>query len=166
MTICATCAIDNGVTGAIAVKEGEDFFFYLAIEWYTYKALNYTKRKGYSTHIDMYKLKELLKRHNVTRVLLERPMINPQRWRATVSAIRADESMFQTIRLCGVAIEYIDSKEWQKRIFPEGAITGETKKLSKEIGFRLFPQFKRSICKQDADALLMLWYILRFTGGY
>jgi hypothetical protein len=58
-------------------------------------------------------------------------------------------------------IIYIDSKEWQKEMLPKGVKgSDELKKLSLDIGNRLFPQF-RDFKHPDRDSLLICEYARR-----
>ncbi len=51
---------------------------------------------------------------------------------------------------------YIDSREWQKMMLPDGVKgTTELKKASRTVGKRLFPQHQELIDRVDADGLLM-----------
>jgi hypothetical protein len=94
-------------------------------------------------------------------VVMERPMVNPTRFKATTSALRCFEAQLILIEHLGLAYCYVDSKDWQRELLPKG-IKGadEQKKASKDIGKRLFPQladFKHS----DFDGLLIAEYARR-----
>ena len=122
--------------------------------------LSYTKEEHYITRIDSPKLENLLtslKLPNTTLVVLERPMINPMRFRASISAVRCLEAELIIIEKFGFSLEYIDSKQWQKVLLPniEGSI--ELKKASLELGKKLFPNLK---LKKDADSLLIGYYAM------
>jgi len=170
-----TIAIDNGVTGSICIMDEQGQILVYA-PTPVFKSLNYTKAVGYSSRIDSQRLIGLLKPYgqNCT-VLLERPMVNPQRWAASVSAIRCDEATRSIIELLGLKLIYVDSKEWQTPMLPtrpaipkakkdatpaekkalkakRAAFTLETKALSLAAGQRLFPGVE---FKKDADAALL-----------
>ena len=49
--------------------------------------------------------------------LLERPMVNPTRFQATASALRALEATLNVVELLKFSYSYCDSKEWQKHCF-------------------------------------------------
>ena len=92
---------------------------------------------------------------------MERPMVNPTRFKATTSALRCFEAELILIEHLGYAYCYVDSKYWQRELLPKG-IKGadEQKKASKDIGKRLFPQladFKHS----DYDGILIAEYARR-----
>jgi len=81
-----------------------------------------------------------------------------------VSAIRALEATLIVIESLKISLAYIDSKEWQKPLLPNGTKGGaEQKKASLDIGSRMFPQFKEEFKKQkDADGMLIAEYCRRF----
>ena len=98
---------------------------------------------------------------NDIRVICERPMINPTRWKASMSAIRCWEAQLIILEVLGVSHQFVDSKEWQKMMLPKG-IKGsdEQKKASKDIGKRLFPSladFKHT----DFDGILIAEFARR-----
>lgn len=151
--------VDNGTTGTIAVlngKNGDQF-----IKTPIVKQQNYTKKKGNVSRIAVLALTKFLKEQYVDSsnviVLIERPLVNPTRFAATLSAVRALEATLTILEALELPYVYIDSKEWQKELLPKGC-TGSTelKKASLDIGVRLFPQFKELILKhKDADGLLI-----------
>jgi hypothetical protein len=150
--------IDNGTSGAIAIKSDSGICFF---QIPTFMEQNYTKAKGNISRIDTVKLEALLKEKvsDVTsaRAYLERPLVNPGRFKATISGVRALEATLIVLERLGIGVQYIDSKGWQKELLPAGT-TGspELKKASRDIGIRLYPQYTDLITKQkDADALLI-----------
>lgn len=154
--------IDNGVSGSIGIIT-KDWSKYLLTP--TFSQQNYTKKKANITRIDWNALYEMLLPYSVlnTFVLLERPMVNPMRFNASTSALRSLESTLVVIERLKLAHAYLDSKEWQKILLPQG-IKGsdELKKASLDIGCRLFPQHAEMIKKHgDADGLLMAEYCRR-----
>lgn len=157
--------IDNGVTGSIGIIEkNRQAYFYKAP---CFVEQNYTKTKGNISRIDHIKLfntlTDFVNVNTNPKIYLERPMVNPTRFKATVSALRALESTLIVIETIGIAHEYIDSKEWQKALLPKG-IKGASKlkKASLDIGCRLFPKLKEVIVKHgDADGILIAEYMRR-----
>jgi len=154
--------IDNGVSGSVAVITDVNVY-YTPIP--TIVQQNYTKKKENISRVDFSKLYEFLfqfspkQNGNSVMCLIERPMVNPGRFKATVSAIRALECTLNVIELLGIPYAYIDSKEWQKKFLPQGVVGSETKKYSMDIGKRFFPFFSKEIEKQkDADAFLIAKY--------
>ena len=168
--------IDNGISGSVAFVKSNGSYgcFGTPIK----SEQNYTKTKANITRIDFMDLVELLVDiiglEKNTRVFLERPMINPMRWKSSVSAIRALESTIIAFEYIGLSYQYIDSKEWQKELLPamptktkEGekipsAIrTKALKDASLDIGKRLFPNVADQF-KKDADGMLIAEYCRRF----
>ena len=154
--------IDNGVSGTIGIIDDNGSHF---IESPTISQQNYTKKKANVSRIDFNKMVEILSPYKDMKcmVLLERPMVNPQRFQATTSALRALEATLIVLEYLKLPHAYIDSKEWQKVLLPQG-IKGsdELKKASMDIGCRLFPQFEVLIKRhKDADGMLMAEYCRR-----
>lgn len=158
--------IDNGVTGTIGILGKKAPMF---VEIPTKKEQNYTKKKDLITRIDSVALAELLRnategcRPDEVFVAMERPLINPQRFSSTVSAARALESVLCTIEAMGFGYMYLDSKEWQRKLLPQG-ISGpaEQKKASLDIATRLFPSVAETIKKhKDGDGILIAEHIRR-----
>jgi len=160
--------IDNGVSGSIgiiavsAVKTETNF-----VKMPTFNEQSYTKQKRNLTRVDTKELTLffsllLTKYLDATiQVVIENPMINPTRFRATTSALRALEATLIVVESFDLPRSYIYSKEWQKAMLPSG-IKGaaESKKASKHIGCRLFPQHKELIeTVGDADGLLIAEYV-------
>jgi hypothetical protein len=158
--------IDNGVTGSVGITsscpEFTPIFFYIP----SFKKQDYTKKKKRVSRIDSKKLNDLISRYkcyvghdeknNNVIAVLERPMLNPTRWTASISASRALETTLIVLEDLNIPYQFIDSKEWQKEMLPKG-IKGskELKQASREIGERLFPQFKPYKKIQDADGILI-----------
>lgn len=150
--------IDNGVSGSIAIiRDGTALFSPVPVK----KEQNYTKAKGFITRIDVVALEVALRmwvgdeRSNV-RVFLERPMVNPTRFKATTSALRALEATLICLERLHFSLEYVDSKQWQKTLLPKDCSGPELKVASKDIGVRLFPELADAIRKHgDADSLLI-----------
>jgi hypothetical protein len=89
--------------------------------------------------------------------VLERPMKNPTRFNATITAMRMWEAQLTVLEVLGIPHLWIDSKEWQRVLLPSG-IVGEPalKKASMEVGIRLFPDHKEFFEQhKDADGLLI-----------
>lgn len=92
-------------------------------------------------------------------VCRERPMINPRRWKASLSASRSDEAETIALEAAGVPFIYVDSKTWQHGTLPSSGTKGVTsstlKAESMAEGLRLFPEFSALIKKhKDADGIL------------
>ena len=158
--------IDNGVTGTIGcICNNETWFFVTP----TKTEQNYTKKKGNISRV-VYKallreLKAVITHCNYpsTMCLIERPMINPGRFSASISAVRALESTLDVIEELELPYQYEDSKAWQKELLPNGTKGDvDLKAASKTIGCRLFPQHSELITKhKDADGMLLAEYCRR-----
>lgn len=153
--------VDNGTTGTIAcVGDCKTRF----IETPIIKEQSYTKAKKIITRIDHLSLKQWFLDimgttylPNDVLVVIERPMINPTRFQASISAARSLEATLCVIEDLGIPHLYIDSRQWQSTLLPKG-IQGapELKKASMDIGLRLFPDHEKTIRKhKDTDALLI-----------
>jgi len=150
-------AIDNGVSGAVAFYDS-GYHFYTS-SMYTFEVQDYTKAKKRIRRIDVKTLAGLLRTHKADVVVLERPMINPARFASSISAARSLEATL--IAIGSRSLSIIDSKKWQSAVLPKGYSGADLKKVSKEVGMQLFPQHAEGIKKQgDADALLMLYYVM------
>ena len=85
-------SIDNGCTGTIAILDKN-----LTIcEFYktpVKKEQSYTKKKQQISRINHDKLRTLLEPHKDNAIaLIERPLVNPRRYKATLSAMRDFEA--------------------------------------------------------------------------
>lgn len=167
--------IDNGVTGSICILDQNGKCLHY-VPTPVHKTLNYTKAKENVTRVIVKDLANLLQPYakNAT-VILERPLVNPGRFKATVSAIRCDEATRGVLEALGAKLIYVDSKEWQTPMLPsrkaiprlaKGAsdeekkknkaakarFAAETKELSLQVAQRLFPN---ETFKKDGDAALI-----------
>ena len=142
--------IDNGVSGSVGwvAPDGQAGYFLTPV----FSTLNYTKKAANVNRIDVPTLIEYMP---VGKVFIERPMVNPGRFQATASALRAMEATLIAVESMGLSYQFIDSKEWQKVMLPSG-IKGaaDLKRASLEIGKRIFPQFSH-LYKGDADGILI-----------
>lgn len=153
--------IDNGVTGTIGIVGNgiEPRMYHTPVK----KEQDYTKAKKVVTRLDCSALQGILDEYNHSALfaVIERPMINPTRWTASMSAIRCLEAELIVLEMLGIGHQFIDSREWQRELLPRG-IQGsdEQKKASKDIGNRLFPQFA-DFKHPDRDGLLIAEYARR-----
>lgn len=155
--------IDNGTSGTIGVTG--DNFSPLMIETPIVEEQSYTKAKNKITRINHEKLRDwlmenVLKENGLLRnevlAVIERPMINPMRFKASISAARSLEATLYLLEDFGIPRMYADSRDWQKKLLPQGCKGDELKKASKDIGCRLFPQLEDIIKKhKDADGILI-----------
>lgn len=157
--------VDNGVTGSLGlVFEDVQMAIYKPMP--VVRCLNYTKSKQWLHRIDGEALRSFLQSvaSDIKLCLIERPMVNPGRFRATVSAIRALEATQIIFELLQIPYQFIDSKEWQRVLLPAGLEKQELKDASHEVGRRLFPHVDWSKFK-DADGLLIAEHARRLNKG-
>jgi len=152
--------IDNGVSGSIGIltSDNEVFYYHTPVK----KCLNYTKAKKWINRVDHPTIKKLLAEYLGTNIFafIERPMINPTRFAASVSAIRAFESLIILLEDFRIGYEVIDSKKWQKELLPSGLVGIELKKASLQVVTKLFPKVELKGFK-DGDGLLIAEYCRR-----
>lgn len=161
----AYIGIDNGSTGTIGIIIGEESFIF---DTPTKTEQNYTKKKANISRVDFVGLCNLLAPYKDNcYVLLERPMVNPTRFKASTSALRALEAILIVIEQLKLPFAYIDSREWQKVLLPKGTKgSDELKKASACIGCRLFAKHSEKINKhKDADGILIAEYCRRVYGA-
>ena len=160
--------IDNGVTGSIAALSSSGrvaAYFETPVILHA----NYTKTKAHIHRVDVPTLLEklgLLLGHEWDRILcsIERPMVNPGRFKATVSALRCLEATLIVIEKLAIPYQYLDSKEWQKIMLPKGLEKEELKFASDEVCKRLFPEIHLSKSGKG-DSLLIAEYMRRKNNG-
>jgi hypothetical protein len=157
--------IDNGVTGSIGVVSNRHSAYQMKTP--VVKELYYTKKKAFMTWIDfeelLRELGNLMYDENVkVFVGIERPMINPTRFKATISAVCAWQATLLALKFLKIPYEYIDSKEWQKALLPAGLEKEELKQASMDIARRLYPTAR--IEGADADGLLIAEHMKRKHG--
>ena len=147
-----TIGIDNGVTGSIGILGPADvsLFYRTPVK----KELSYTKEEKHISRIDVVGLRKILEPYpkDATEVLLERPMVNPRRFVASMSAIRALEATMIVLEELELPKRFIDSREWQKVLLPGVEGSDELKAASLELGKKLYPQLT---FKSDADSILI-----------
>ena len=152
--------IDNGVSGWIAILADGQVRCFLPMP--VKKELNYTKTKQFLKRVDIVKFLNILF-ENVPAdsdviAVWERPMVNPMRFKASVSAIRCLEATLVCLESCRVPFQYIDSKEWQRTMLPSGLRKEELKQASDSVAKRLFPELAEQIKNGNGDALLIAKY--------
>lgn len=150
--------IDNGCTGSVGILNESGLVEYHKMP--TFSDLDYTKKKKNITRIHSKNLMRLLgiktagSLASEVCVFMERPMVNPGRWNATVSALRSWEAVLVCVEALGFRREFVDSKQWQSVLLPSGTEKEALKTVSLQIGKRLFPQVDFTGFK-DADGLLL-----------
>lgn len=152
--------IDNGTSGTLACVGACNAKI---IETPIFKEQSYTKAKNIISRIDHLSLKQWLIGimggycAGDMVAVMERPCINPGRFKTSISAARALEATLCVVEDLGIPHLYIDSRAWQSKMLPKGIEgSAELKKASMDIGLRLFPDQEDVIKKhKDADALLI-----------
>lgn len=158
-----TIAIDNGVTGSIAIMGPDGDFF----EPVPTKEQLMGKAGKVVRRIDHQELSRMIVMRLAPygtnagpRAYIERPftgsamMIN-----TTVLSARAHEAVSIVLEQLGIGCETVDSKPWQAAML--GAIKGSPalKKASMLRGMQMFPAHAQAIKEHgDADSLLMAAY--------
>lgn len=151
------CGIDNGISGAITILSDSGKVLHHD-NTPVIKCLNYTKSKAFIHRIDFQRMNEaFLKVESIDFCLIERPMITPYRFRASISAIRSIEATMIVLEALQIPYQFIDSKEWQKALLPLGLIQAELKIAANDVGRRLFP----TLTIVNADSLLIAEYCRR-----
>ena len=104
-------------------------------------------------------------------IVLERPMINADRFKQSKNAARAFESMIIVLEMLGLKNNYviIDSKKWQHYFFGKNTITMDLKEESKNLGIAFLKSIDEKRYKNlcdiimkhgDADSLLIAKFAL------
>jgi len=148
--------VDNGVSGGVTIlsESGEVL---IHVKTPVQKHLNYTKKKAFINRINFKELMNLLRPALNPFCMIERAMINPMRWVASVSALRCLEATEIVLEELQIPYQFIDSKEWQKALLPSGLKGDQLKKASADVAKRLFP--KQVIV--NSDSLLIAEYCRR-----
>lgn len=153
-------AVDNGVSGTIAILRPDNSrsFFRTPVKY----EQSYTKSKKTIARVDFNKLLQLLDIAPPVLVIMERPFItnDPKKFHAVYSGGRALEATVIAVEWLNLPFQYIDSRNWQKQLLPQGMKGPELKEASLQIGNRLFPEFKDHSHK-DRDSLLIAEYARR-----
>jgi hypothetical protein len=152
----AYVGIDNGISGGITILTSSGVVS-KHIKTPIKNCLNYTKKKAFHNRIDFKKLKQELVPWDIAFCLIERPMINPMRWVASVSAIRCLEATEIILEELEIPYQFIDSKEWQKALLPAGLKGDDLKRGADAVGKRLFPKLEIV----NSDSLLIAEYCRR-----
>ena len=148
--------MDNGVSGAVTIlSETGDVL--LHIKTPVKNCLNYTKKKAFHNRVNFQLFYHSLLGYQNPFCMIERPMINPMRWVASVSAIRCLEATEIILEEHNIPYQFIDSKEWQKVMLPSGLAKEQLKKAADAVAKRLFP--KQTIV--NSDSLLIAEYCRR-----
>jgi hypothetical protein len=150
--------IDNGTSGAITVLNG-DKVVYRKTPIKTEKS--YTKKDQNISRIDFKELKKFLQENTAEKsnleclAVLERPLVNPRKFKTTQSAMRSLEATLICLEELEIPVKYIDSKEWQRHFFPGIEGREKLKKASLDYGNKKYPELQ---FEEDSDSLLIAEY--------
>lgn len=164
--------IDNGTTGTmcswILEKGLKDF-----IETPSKRVLNYQKQINYIDRLDhdlfqnwiknqIKSAKSIYKSEIKVIIILERPMVNPKRFDASLMAVRTFESTLVILQQMNLNYIVIDSKQWQHYFFGKETTFIDLKFESLKKGLEVIDEYKnldniKQLIKKhgDADALLI-----------
>lgn len=161
--------LDNGATGSIGMintKNGD--VFYSGVP--TREVQDYVQERRTINRLNVDMLEHIILdfipngRLEREYAVLERPMINPARFQASIHAARCFEAALLVFEELEIKYRVIDSRIWQLAILPKGTKGAALKQESFNVGLDLFPQkeIRDAIIKQsDADALLIAEYARR-----
>jgi hypothetical protein len=165
--------IDNGVTGSIGIIQCDNDgitnngFYLTPIK----KVRNYQKAKKFCNRIDFEKLNNIIGFTPVGKSLMayiERPMINSSRFVASISAARSLEATLCCLEDLNIPYCFVDSKEWQKKLFHSQVDTKDEKDLkhlSVELTKKVFPSIYNQFPKQkDFDGLMIAYWAYLYGG--
>jgi hypothetical protein len=146
--------IDNGVSGAISVLNSSGQVLD-CINTPIEKRLSYTKKAQYLNTVKIFALlsyfKDIQDLGRIISCYIERPMINPMRFKASLSAIMAYFSFVIVLEHLKIPYSTIDSKLWQKNTLPKGK---DLKEMSLQVAKRKFPTVEK-LNSGKADSLLI-----------
>ena len=146
--------IDNGVTGGITILNTDGSVRVHSVTPVK-RCMNYTKKKAFIHRVDSSIFRTLLvQAGGNTFVMIERPMVNPGRFGATISAIRCLEATELILEELQIPYQFVDSKEWQKALLPSGLKKEELKFAADSVAHRLYPRLK----VVNSDCLLLALY--------
>ena len=184
--------LDNGATGTISClipydKNNIKIYFE---KTFNHVDLDYQKDINYIARIDWEKLKDwfnkiikkaktnYIRKYNKEdikiSVILERPMINADRFKQSKNAARAFESTLMVLEMLELEKNYIiiDSKKWQHYFFGKNTVLIDLKEASKNKGIEYLTNLNEKRYKNelntikqhgDADSLLICrWAFEKF----
>ena len=184
--------LDNGATGTVSCLipyNKNDIKIYFE-KTFNHVDLDYQKDINYIARIDWEKLKDwfnkiikkaktnYIRKYNKEdikiSVILERPMINADRFKQSKNAARAFESTLMVLEMLELEKNYIiiDSKKWQHYFFGKNTVLIDLKEASKNKGIEYLTNLNEKRYKNelntikqhgDADSLLICrWAFEKF----
>lgn len=121
------CGIDNGVSGAVTIMYRNGNIL-LHENTPTIDQQSYTKEEKRLRRVDYGKMKAMLSKLPIEFCFIERPMVNPKMFTASVSALRCLEATQIILEELRIPYEFVDSKQWQSELLPRNI---QLKKLKK-----------------------------------
>ena len=158
--------IDNGTTGAIGIIDGAN----VSMVRMPIKAeQSYTKTRQSITRVDYQEFYKIISEYENKTVLaiIERPMVNPLRFKASASALRCLEATLICLEQFKIPIMYCDSKEWQKVLLPHLIpIKKKGKKLNirEKVAKKKKEERKTQLKKDSLDIAQRLFPKIDYTG--
>ena len=184
--------LDNGATGTVSCLipyDKNDIKIYFE-KTFNHVDLDYQKDINYIARIDWEYLKDwfnkiikkaktnYIRKYNKEdikiSVILERPMINADRFKQSKNAARAFESTLMVLEMLELEKNYIiiDSKKWQHYFFGKNTVLIDLKEASKNKGIEYLTNLNEKRYKNelntikqhgDADSLLICrWAFEKF----
>ena len=151
--------LDNGITGSATIlDESKNVLLHAPMP--TKRELSYTKTKQYISRLNVDEFKKYLRiLPNYTNCVcgLERPMVMPGRFKATMSAMRCLEATLIALEDLKVSYFYLDSRQWQKVLLPQGVSGPELKTAALDIARRMYPNVK--VTKDTADSICIAEFL-------
>jgi len=173
--------IDNGVTGALCVMPFGDIADSEPLEpssehfWRvpTSRTENYQKEAKSITRLNTSKLLERLQSWVLIEeafAVIERPLVNPARFDATLSAVRCFEATLVVLEHLGIPYRFIDSREWQSALLPGIKGPGNLKDAGMEWCRKRYPDLSYEFDEatpiknfpDDGDAVCIAHYAKNF----
>ncbi len=186
--------LDNGATGTISciIKYPDSVYQIYFEKTPADNVMDYQKTPQYIARINWKKLKDwfeniikietnnYIKKYNFDEkdvkilVVLERPMINAERFKQSKNAARAFEATLIVLEMLNLENNYviIDSKKWQHYFFGKNTVLIDLKEASKNMGIEFLKSISKTKYKKiidiinshgDADSLLISKYALEKT---
>jgi hypothetical protein len=161
--------IDNGVTGGVCVLDEKEQII-LTSPVPVFKTKNFQKKEKNVTRVSIADYETLLKSigEGEKEALIERPLINPSRFEATLSAIRCLEATLICLESHGISYSFIDSKQWQKRFLGDKAKAERLKTDSINYAKRKWKDYFKDKKVKDgvSDACLIALFLAKQKNQY
>lgn len=149
--------IDNGVTSnGIAFIYPDNLAENIKLP--VRKHRDYQKKESNLNRVDTLSLRSIFEARinkNNSLAVMERPMVNPRRFSASLSAVRCLEATLVVLDEMQIPYIFIDSKEWQSYCIPGVVGSDNLKAASLNKALNLFPLIK---FKKDGDSMLIAYY--------